>query len=349
MIVFTAVHSVSAFGSVIEEFKFEDHQISEFEFRTLMAHLGRILPSEGTTWFRNGLQSVDSALDPSWCFEVRWQPVDDAGFLGVADARLTTPQQNATDLCKKIEDVFAADGSPFARYLTRLRRATQTPDDLAHCYFRKPNASDFDVAVSSTSADRTIVEPLVGAMKADGLRVNWYELPECRTGEEAKVMPFMHSLNRQPCILLFLSDAYLRNDPVGNPYCIWELASAIKLMVDGFRRPEHTLVVYRKGGDLTSQKLDAVCTLVLRAMGEHFQKRYSAKWSENPQNRITFAYFREWADLFATAADNVHLFHQQRGNLGSYSRYDEKPDGTRDFSQIIRDVRKAIGREKAGT
>ncbi len=193
-----------------------------------------------------------------------------SGFLGIANARLTTPQQFETDLLRQIEDVFMTDGSPFARYSSRLKRETYAPDDLSHCYFRKRNASDFDLAVSSTSADRTIVAPMVQAMKADGLRVNWYELPECRMDDEAKVMPFMNSLNKQPCIVLFLSDAYLRNDPEKNPYCIWELASAIMQMVKGHRSPERTLVVYRKGGDLTSQKLDAASAYVLRAMGMHF-------------------------------------------------------------------------------
>ncbi|MDA1051844.1 MAG: TIR domain-containing protein [Planctomycetota bacterium] len=324
-------------GSLHEDFSFQQHPINEFQFRTLMAHLGNLLGTRAT-WFRNGLQAVDDLHDPAWCFQVRWRPSDAAGFFGDVIASLTTAPANLDDLAGQVETVFASDASPFARHMKSLHRETRSPDDPAHCIFRDVKDSDFDVAISSSGADETIVRPLVDALKAAGIRVLWYRLPECRIEEMAKVKQFMDALRQPPCILLFLSDAYLKNDPENNWYCVWELADAILQLETGKRSERQTLVAYADGGHLSCKNLDSVAEEVMKSMGHHFRNLFNSKVDKDTSNRHTFNYYSDWSKHFYDAADRIGNFFHRRGTPGTFSTYKLTEDGQYDFSDIVREV-----------
>ena len=111
-----------------------------------------------------------------------------------------------------------------------------------------------------------------------------------RSNENAKVMKFMSELRRPLCLLLFLSDDYLRDDPIDNWYCVWELADAILQIASGRRSVARTLVTYAEGGQLSSKNLDAVAVGVLRSMEDYFLKKYAGVAAGNRDASTTWSF-----------------------------------------------------------
>lgn len=326
-------------GSSFEEFAFAGEPISEFDFRALMVHLGGVLGARAT-WFRDGLQAVDDPSSPQWCFQVRWQSPSSDDFLGLVQARLVAPKAHLADLAGQVEEVLAGEGSPFTTLRHGLRRATYDGGEAARFFFRDDRDSDYDLAVSSSGRDAAVVEPLVAVLRAAGLRVAWYRLDVCRAGENAKVMKFMSELRRPPCLLLFLSDGYLRDDPEKNWYCVWELADAINQIVEDKRTADRTLVIYSAGGALNSLNINQMASKVFRSMAQAFDRELA---TVSEADKLTFEYYHEWASKFRRAAGSMHRFFQERGTLGTYSSIKSAPDGSGDYSSVIADVRRALG------
>lgn len=152
-------------------------------------------------------------------------------------------------------------------------------------------------------------------------------------------MQFMKELRRPPCMLLFLSDGYLRDDPDHNWYCIWELADAIRQLATGRRPPNRLLVVYADGGTLTSSTVHELALKVLRRMAEAFHAKYN---SLSVADQVNVKYYGEWHAKFRDAADDARTFAELRGTLGTYSTIGRLSDGRPDFSGVIADIRTAL-------
>ena len=141
-----------------------------------------------------------------------------------------------------------------------------------------------------------------------------------------------------PCVVLLLSNGYLRNDPVNNWDCAWELADAIRQLGDGRRSAAQTLAVYR---DADSKALNAVVVPLLKEMGRHFGEAYAkVAWDDRPN----FDYYDTFSKHFleAVQGDKCRKFFEARGTLGSYLMLPVGVNAPGACDTIIAEVRKAL-------
>lgn len=334
-------------GHDYEAFSFEDTTINAFDFRKLMVHLANVLGMRGV-WFRDGMQATNDLLNPQWCFRVRWIPSAEApdGFFGHVDAVLVAPQEVLPQLIAEIEEVFHDENSPLHHTRPKLIPRERQELDLSALFFRGDRDADYDVAVSSRGADKHIVEAIVASLKAAGLRTKWYLEPNCRQGDHKDVLPFMHSLRRPPCIVIYLSDQFLEDDPDSNWYCPWELADAMIRIAEGKRTVDRTLVLYKPGDTLTSNNLDDEAKRIFTKLGQHFAAKYAQNW----QHPDTFEYYNRWAAHFSRALnpDALGTFFRRRGTHGSYSEVIVGDDGSVDCRALIQEIRTALGTGNPG-
>lgn len=321
-----------------ERFEFESLTLTEFDFRALQAQLARSFGTKAV-YFRSGLQAMDDGGAPEWCFRMRWIPAGPDALDGTVDGVLVSHRDRLENLAEAITDLFFADGSPLANCRqpverARLQRVPAEERDLGEAYFGGVRPKDYDVAVSSSGADRTEAEAVVGALKAAGLKVDWYRLPECRVDDGVGVLDFMNRLRRRPCIVLLLSDGYLREDPEGNWYCAWEMADAIRQLGSGSRAAERTLVVYKESGKLTSSNLDELVISLFTAMGDHFARKYAKLPFRDREN---FTHYDRFSRDFAVALDGGFCgkFFQLRTTLGSYQQLPNPLDSPGGFDPLI--------------
>lgn len=278
-----------------------------------------------------------------WCFDVRWAANAEDAFFGRVDALLVTRKHVEKEMVARIEDLFAAEGSPFAAMGRPSRREAEVMD-LKREFFCPLSPGEEEVGISSSGADALEAEELVAALKAAGLRAVWYRIPECRSGEDAKVKVFMERrLRNAPCLVVLLSDAYLRDDPVENWYCPWELADAILRSQDGGRSIERTFVIYKADQTLNSGNFGELVTRVFRKFAKFFWDAYAGK---DVDEQLNFSHYGQISGHFTQAwhAGAVGKFFEQRGTLGAYSQIALKPGGTRNYSAVVEDIRKALRR-----
>ncbi len=322
-----------------EEFSFEQVQVSEFEFRRLMAYFGGIL-GRYATWFQEGLQAMPDSQEPDWCLRLRWQENSEASFLGGVDASLHARREHIRDLVRQVEELFADPACPLARHGQPTRRSSGELDLTEH-YFTPLKPGDEVVGVSSSGADKQEAQELVRVLKEAGIATRFYLLPECRCDESEGVKPFMDLLGQSPVIILYLSDAYLKDDPESNWYCLWELADAVNKLAEGLRSPAKTLVIYKPGEELTSKNLDDKVAPLFGHLAEYFEQAYTSKPRAEKRN---FAYYNDFFEHFQDALEGgrVGEFFGKRGTLGTYDRIPVDKDGNKDYSTILESVRKAI-------
>lgn len=331
-----------------EKFEFEDLTLHEFDFRSLQALLARTFGTRAV-YFRDGFQALDEGEAPDWCFRVRWLPDKKDPFVGKIDAVLLARRQHLEKLAAEIEELFYADGSPIARREARVKQRGLADDcDLSHGYFRTVRQDGFDVGISSSGADRSEAEMLVGALKSAGFKVNWYRLPECRSDDRERVFTFMSSLSKQPAIVLLLSEGYLRNDPALNWYCAWELADAIRQLGEGNRTAAQTLVVFKEGGSFAFGQFNEIAFKLLKDMARHFHQAYARV---DPSDLESFRYYDDFTRHFIAAAksENWTSFIEARGALGSaidYNGFHKSSNGEKDISKLILAVETAVGRKQ---
>ncbi|MCC6880612.1 MAG: hypothetical protein IT576_00545 [Verrucomicrobiales bacterium] len=326
-----------------KKFSFEAATISEFAFRDLMAFLGKRF-GRYAVWYRSGLQATPDDAKPDWCFRVRWvpEPEDAEGFLGKVEALLVTRIAHLQNLALQVEDLFAEKACPLARHGKPTRREAE-PADLSGEFIMPMQPGQEEVGVSSSGADREEAEALVAALKAAGIKTQWYLLEECRSDDYARVKVFMEGpLRNAPCLIVLLSCCYLRNDAINNWYCPWELADAINQWVDGKRSIDRTMVVYRPGQEVNSKNLADAVVPVFKAMADHFGKAYAEKPVDE---RMNFVYYNDISLHFTKAWQNgnVGKFYEQRGTLGTYSRIATNASGEKDYAALISEVRRALG------
>ena len=331
--------------AVREKFDFEKLTINEFDFRSLQALLARTFGTRAV-YFRNGFQAQQNDTAPDWCFRLRWLPEEQDPFVGKIDALLVARRRQLDGFTTEIEDLIFAEDSPLASHRCRLVRQEIQPGDLGHEFFRAVHKEEYDVAVSSSGADALEAEAMVVALRASGLKVNWYRLPGCRTDQRERVLPFMNSLGRQPCIVLLLSEGYLKNDPAGNWYCAWELADAILQLGRDKRTADQTLVVFKESPNFAFGQFNELGRHLLEEMATFFHTAYGALAAVDT---ASFKYYDEFTQHFsaATHCDNWCKFVEARGAHGSaisYAGLPTGPGGQKDFSILIQKIAKAIGR-----
>ncbi len=332
--------------AVREKFEFEEQPLSEFDFRSLQALLARTFGTRAI-YFRTGFQAQENDNAPGWCFRLRWLPDEQDPFVGKIDAVLVARRRQLEGLGGEIEDLFYADGSPLAAARKKLVRTEAQPRDLSHEFFRSLRQEEYDVGVSSSGADKAEAEALVGALRAAGFAVNWYRTETCRAGDREGVLDFMKGLGRQRCILLLLSEGYLKNDPMQNWYCAWELADAVQRLATGERSKEQTLVVFKEGAGFQFAQVNEAAFKLLKDMAGYFHKAYGAL---DPADAESFRYYDEFRRLFvaATKPEVWTKFTQARGAYGSAIAYAHLPPGDGgkpDFTTVISAVEKAVGRK----
>lgn len=324
-----------------ERFSISEGDVSEFDFRDLMAYLGRGF-GRYATWFRRGMQAMPrDQRQPDWCFRLRWRENEKAAFYGKVDAVLVTRREWIAPLSRQVEELFEGEASPLAR-LGKPSRVQAEAHDLTRAFFSSIlRPGEEEVGISSSGADAEEAAALVNALRAAGINALWYRLLECRSGEYAKVQTFMDArLGKAPCMVVLLSDAYLRDDPEHNWYCPYEFADVILQWERGRRAIHRTFVVYKSGQTLTSQNLDIAIAGLFERFAEHFGQRYA----EVPvRQRINFRWYDEIASHFSHAWQDGRIgrFFAERGTLGSYSEIAVR-DGTRDFTPFIRDIQNAL-------
>ena len=322
-----------------ERFSFEAAKLNEFAFRDLMACLGRRFGANAT-WFRSGLQVAPNDQQPDRCLRVRWVPDGPDAFLGTVEAVLVTPHRDLSRDRDWLEKLFTDEKSPLAGHGQPVRhRADAT--DLTHEFICPLQPGQADVGISSSGEDHATAEALRTALRQAGIKVLWYKLPECRADEYEKLKPFMEKLGRSPCIVLLLSDTYLRDDPANNWYCLYELADAINRLADGRRSAARTLVLYQPGGNVSSQNLDVTIAPLFPKFAQCFADAYDRVPVEQWAN---FQRFNDLSLHFSTAyqTGSVARLFRERGTDGTFSSVAIKPDGTPDFTQLLADVRKAL-------
>jgi hypothetical protein len=194
------------------------------------------------------------------------------------------------------------------------------------------------VAISFSGRDQDVVSQLKLALnKAQVNRVYVYDDPACREGEKEGVMPFMRSLRNPPCLILFLSDNYLRTHP-DNWYCLWEFADAILRLAHGRMNQQQIMVIYRKGGELNSKNLIITANAALAKMADHYNKLCSeARESDVAVSRIYRERFMHFDDA---RGESLVSFFRARGEEGHYCHYTESGNGEFDFSEIIAEVKR---------
>jgi hypothetical protein len=157
----------------------------------------------------------------------------------------------------------------------------------------------------------------------------------------------MNSLGEQPAIVLLVSAGYLRNDPVQNWYCAWELAEAIRQLGENKRTVAQTLVVYKASDGFRFAQFNEAAFQLLKAMAAHFHGAYAAV---DAADADSFAYYDEFRRRFvaATRPEMWNKFVAARGALGSAISYNSLPvaaGGEKDFAAVIREVEKATGKQ----
>ncbi|WP_339750230.1 COR domain-containing protein, partial [uncultured Rubinisphaera sp.] len=326
-------------GAVMEEFSFEQMRISEFDFRALIVHLGKILRTRAV-FFREGLQATDNPLAPSWCFQLRWKPEAFDSYYGNVDARLATSQRQLDQLAEMVEEVFHQEGSPLARWAKSLKREFQPLDDFSHLYFREITTADLDVAISYSGGDAELVQSMVNGFRKLGIRrIHEYRDPQCRYEELIKVQPFMESLRNPPCLVLVLSDSYLNPDP-SNWFCVWEFADAVRRLADQQVTRERLIVTYRNNQNLTSDNLREVASEALSSMAKHFDSKYDMLIAQHDRN--TALEYRDRADHFHAAKESLNQFAQEFSSDGTYSFYKVEADESLDFSEMANLIKKTL-------
>ena len=338
-----AVHAQPGMA-VLAKFEFGKLRLNEFDFRSLQAFLARSFGTQAL-YFRNGFQARHNDAQPSWCFRLRWLPDPEDPFKGRIDAVLTAREQQLTGLGIQIEDLLYAQGSPIAEHRPKMARCEAQPRDLSHEFFRSLRQEEYDVAVSSSGADSVEANAMVDALRKAGLKVNHYRISECRVGDRERVLEFMNSLRRQGCIVVLLSEGYLRNDPECNWYCAWELADAIRQLGDGTRKPAQTLVVFKETHGFAFARFNEIGHRLLKAMEKHFRVAYAELDGGDVE---AFDYFLTFAQKFQAAIkpEIWTKFRKECGPHGfalNYASLLHPSDGQKPFAPLIDRVAKAAG------
>ena len=307
-----------------------------------MAHLGRRF-GRYATWFRTGLQAAPDEREPSWCLRIRWQPDDVDGFMGALDAVLVAREGELARFAEGIEELLTEHGSPLARYGRPARRREDAPEPAREFFTPFLPRPRPRVGISSSGADADLARAIVEALRQDGIDgVDWYRLPECRAGEAEKVRVFMEqTLRKAHCVILLLSDAYLRDDPEENWYCPWELADAILEWKAGERSIERTLVAYVPDQALTSGNVTERAARLFERMGDAFGRKYG---EIPPAQRLNFRLYDDLTAHFHAAWQDglTGRFFEERGTMGAYPVVRYREDGTPDCREVVEKVRAAL-------
>jgi GTPase SAR1 family protein len=328
-------------GILQDHFSFESETLSEFDFRSLIVSLAKVLGLRGT-YFREGLQATDNPTDPTWCFRLKWKPMPSDDFLGKLDATLAFPNGGLKELPREIEAAIYSRESPLQGAGWKNRETNAL--DWSPLYFRIDRDDDYDIAVSSRGSDQAVVDQIIEALRLAKLRVTHYREKQCREGKNEAVLAYMHSLRRPKLFLACLSDSYFEDDPDNTWYCPYELADALVQIKSNKRTAEQTLVVYLPGQSLNPNQLLDKMRSVFTKLGKEFGNRYNTEFEQSHLYR----HYEDRRETFATALqkDVLNTFWNTRGTNGSFPSVKLNADGTVDCTDLIERVRKLIAQSQ---
>jgi GTPase SAR1 family protein len=326
-------------GILQEHFSFESETLSEFDFRSLIVSLAKVLGLRGT-YFREGLQATDNPTNPTWCFRLKWQckPMESDDFLGKLDATLAFPNSGLEKLPREIEAAIYSRESPLQRAGWKNRETNAL--DWSPLYFRIDRDSDYDIAVSSRGTDKAVVDQIIEALRLAKLHVTHYREKQCREGKNEGVLAYMHSLRRPKLFLACLSDSYFEDDPDNTWYCPYELADALVQIKSKKRTAEQTLVVYLPKQSLNPNHLLDKMRAVFTKLGKEFGNRFNTELEKSHLYR----HYEDRRNTFATALneDVLDSFWDARGTHGYFPNVSLNADGTVDCTELIDRVQKLI-------
>ena len=323
-------------GSEQEHFSFEKTELGEFDFRRLMAHIGRRFGLQ-STFFRNGVHVTDGSTTPQWCFEAKWQPLDEFAYFGRVDVRLAAPAEQLETRSQQMADLFLEAGSPLhGQSIAPLPSADIETFRRWSIY---EDQSDYDMAISSSGGDGELVQPLYDQLTASGYKVKWYKERQGKPLET--ILELMKSLAQQKVLLIVASDEYMSSDP-NNFYCLFELADALRGLEEGERDFNKTFVLYKKDVDenqlVERKNLLPKMEAAFDEMFSHFTRESIDESNRN--NRKDYSWL---AHVFSSASASAILgkFSEQCGWMGK-SPWITKHDKGYDFSVLIEEIQRVV-------
>ena len=343
----TYQHVKSTQGVEELEFTFESTDISEFDFRKLMAHMARPL-GRHMLFFRNGLQVTDDVLHPTWCFLLRWQTESDGDFYGRVDASLATSAAHRAELVEQFEHLVTGSGSPF--FAGRVQVAHST-NELREIKTPSINSNRRDVGISSTGSeyDQRVVRQLIRALNSDGITECWYKT--LRKGDDRGTLNVMARLPMQRILLLCVSPEYMhldKDNPGRKWFCMYELADAIKAVDTEQLSSQRVKVLFlRDPKQSDSAALDQFIDEFKNQAVDNFQRLYnhfhlaagkeiiSKEPSDNEKRSEHFA--NAWR------SDSFDQFFTNRTRTGEYLTVKEL-DGEIDVSSVIQSLKTELAK-----
>lgn len=330
-------HVKSTQGVEELDFTFESTDISEFEFRKLMAHMARPL-GRHMLFFRNGLQVTDDVLHPTWCFLLRWQTDNDGDFYGKVNASLATSEEQRAELVEQFEHLVAGSGSPFFAGRVQVTRST---NELREIRLPSINSDQRDIGISSTGSeyDQRVVKQLIRELNAVGITEYWYKT--LGEEEDKRTLNVMERLPMQRVLLLCISPEYMHLDQ-DNPgqkwFCMYELADAISAVDTGQLPSRRVKVLFLRDAEQSESVLldQFIDTFKVRAndnfhrLYRHFQfaagEEGITRESDNEKRSQHFAKARR--------SDCYDQFFTDRTRTGEYLTVSEQ-EGDIDVSSIV--------------
>ena len=323
-----------------ETFAFEKVELTEFDFRRLQVTLAREFGT-GAIYFRNG---VFAHQEPEWCFLLNWQPKKnfDGGkaggrekltrpevpYLGFLDARLIARKAESDLLFKRITDVFYSATSPLRDSQTAPTRLAAQPIDFREMRLRPLRPDEYDIGFSSSGADSIEAKEIYDALS--GVAVDWYAAKRPEKSAMG-VFDYMVEMVSQPCIVILLSERYVKFDPE-SWHCAWELADAVTRLADGRRRPEQTIVIYKNNNQFDSRRAEEPIYKLFKQLEAFYEAKFKEKSASEWES---FDDDRKFAVHFSTAARNCRTFFATKTTKGSYFRAGES-------REIAEEVRKVV-------
>lgn len=315
-------------------YSFADVEFSEFDYRSLRAHLARRFGVRGT-YFRNLLQVMDPSGDPRWCLSVRWVPraADGDHFWGAVEAVLVAATDVADQIRGEVLGMIEGEESPLHAKLSASQcLALGLRSDFSPDRATRP----FDLGLSSCGADKEAAEGILKALQTAHYQPYFYLLEECRFDENKRLLEFMLKLLNQERMLLLVSENYLRNDPESNWYCAWELADAIKRLGTGQRSASDTMVTLKESPACKCANFRVSVKEMLVGMETFFRRKYADAVRDGDEGK--FPLYQILYQCFAAALEdkNFNRFMEVCGDLGEMWIYrDISADG---FKPLISKV-----------
>jgi len=337
----------------MEILEISDPKVAELDFRQIFASLASYFASTAI-YYRNGLTGWEHGSNPSWFVSVTWKPEHDHpnAYMGTLSALICTRRELLSEHAEGLKDLIFSENGPLAAWRSQLRKRAGNAVEWEQLLFSGRRPGDYDLGISNTSQDHDEVMGLKAALETHGFKVLHYQDERCRQGENRALEDYMEFLSRQTCLLLFISEDYLRLDVanVQKCYCAYELADAI-LQVGTGRQVDNgevrkrsigcTPVVIRRTSQFQVEQLSQKAGDLIRGLEAGLNQKWGGMTREerklNPGLKKLQSVFEA-----ALEPDNFNEFMRRKGNWGAPYHLDELKNSNPPFATLIEDLKKHL-------